>query len=149
MVIKMEILNRKARYDYEIFEKYIAGIVLTGTEIKSIREGKCNLKDSYIIINNNEAFVLNMHISNYEKGSFNNLDEKRTRKLLLNKKEILKINEKIKVKGYTVIPLKLFLQNSKAKLEIGICKGKHTYDKRETIKERDIKRDVNKQFKYL
>lgn len=145
----MEILNRKARYDYEIFEKYIAGIVLTGTEIKSIREGKCNLKDSYIIINNNEAFVLNMHISNYEKGSFNNLDEKRTRKLLLNKKEILKINEKIKVKGYTVIPLKLFLQNSKAKLEIGICKGKHTYDKRETIKERDIKRDVNKQFKYL
>ena len=145
----MEILNRKARYDYEIFEKYIAGIVLTGTEIKSIREGKCNLKDSYIIINNNEAFVLNMHISTYEKGSFNNLDEKRTRKLLLNKKEILKINEKIKVKGYTVIPLKLFLQNSKAKLEIGICKGKHTYDKRETIKERDIKRDVNKQFKYL
>ncbi len=145
----MEILNRKARYDYEIFEKYIAGIVLTGTEIKSIREGKCNLKDSYIIINNNEAFVLNMHISNYEKGSFNNLDEKRTRKLLLNKKEILKINEKIKVKGYTIIPLKLFLQNSKAKLEIGICKGKHTYDKRETIKERDIKRDVNKQFKYL
>jgi SsrA-binding protein len=145
----MEILNRKARYDYEIFEKYIAGIVLTGTEIKSIREGKCNLKDSYIIINNNEAFVLNMHISNYEKGSFNNLDEKRTRKLLLNKKEILKINEKIKVKGYTVIPLKLFLQNSKAKLEIGICKGKHNYDKRETIKERDIKRDVNKQFKYL
>lgn len=145
----MEILNRKARYDYEIFEKYIAGIVLTGTEIKSIREGKCNLKDSYIIINNNEAFVLNMHISNYEKGSFNNLDEKRTRKLLLNKKEILKINEKIKVKGYTVIPLKLFLQNTKAKLEIGICKGKHTYDKRETIKERDIKRDVNKQFKYL
>ncbi len=145
----MEILNRKARYDYEIFEKYIAGIVLTGTEIKSIREGKCNLKDSYIIINNNEAFVLNMHITNYEKGSFNNLDEKRTRKLLLNKKEILKINEKIKVKGYTVIPLKLFLQNSKAKLEIGICKGKHTYDKRETIKERDIKRDVNKQFKYL
>lgn len=145
----MEILNRKARYDYEIFEKYIAGIVLTGTEIKSIRAGKCNLKDSYIIINNNEAFVLNMHISNYEKGSFNNLDEKRTRKLLLNKKEILKINEKIKIKGYTVIPLKLFFQNSKAKLEIGICKGKHTYDKRESIKERDIKRDVNKQFKYL
>jgi SsrA-binding protein len=143
----MEILNRKARYDYEIFEKYIAGIVLTGTEIKSIREGKCNLKDSYIIINNNEAFVLNMHISNYEKGSFNNLDEKRTRKLLLNKKEILKINEKIKVKGYTVIPLKLFLQNSKAKLEIGICKGKHNYDKRETIKERDIKRKIEKDLK--
>ena len=145
----MEILNRKARYDYEISDTYEVGIVLTGNEIKSVRKGSVNLKDSYIIINNNEAFVLNMHISNYEKGSFNNLDEKRTRKLLLNKKEILKINEKIKVKGYTVIPLKLFLQNSKAKLEIGICKGKHTYDKRETIKERDIKRDVNKQFKYL
>ena len=118
----MEILNRKAKYDYQIFETYEAGIVLTGTEVKSIRNGKCNLKDSYVVINNNEVYVLNMHISNYEKGSFNNVDEKRTRKLLLNRKEINKINEKIKIKGFTIVPLKLYFIKGKAKLEIGVAK---------------------------
>lgn len=144
----MEILNRKAKYDYQIFETYEAGIVLTGTEVKSIRNGKCNLKDSYVVINNNEVYVLNMHISNYEKGSFNNVDEKRTRKLLLNRKEINKINEKIKIKGFTIVPLKLYFTKGKAKLEIGVAKGKHTYDKRETIKERDINKSIKKEIKY-
>ena len=144
----MEILNRKAKYDYQIFETYEAGIVLTGTEVKSIRNGKCNLKDSYVVINNNEVYVLNMHISNYEKGSFNNVDEKRTRKLLLNRKEINKINEKIKIKGFTIVPLKLYFIKGKAKLEIGVAKGKHTYDKRETIKERDINKSIKKEIKY-
>ena len=144
----MEILNRKAKYDYQIFETYEAGIVLTGTEVKSIRNGKCNLKDSYVVINNNEVYVLNMHISNYEKGSFNNVDEKRTRKLLLNRKEINKINEKIKIKGFTIVPLKLYFIKGKAKLEIGVAKGKHTYDKRETINERDINKSIKKEIKY-
>lgn len=144
----MEILNRKAKYDYQIFETYEAGIVLTGTEVKSIRNGKCNLKDSYVVINNNEVYVLNMHISNYEKGSFNNVDEKRTRKLLLNRKEINKINEKIKIKGFTIVPLKLYFIKGKAKLEIGVAKGKHIYDKRETIKERDINKSIKKEIKY-
>ena len=144
----MEILNRKAKYDYQIFETYEAGIVLTGTEVKSIRNGKCNLKDSYVVINNNEVYVLNMHISNYEKGSFNNVDEKRTRKLLLNRKEIKKKKKKIKIKGFTIVPLKLYFIKGKAKLEIGVAKGKHTYDKRETIKERDINKSIKKEIKY-
>ena len=143
----MEINNRKANYDYEIIETIEAGISLMGTEIKSIRNGKANLKDSYAIIKNGECFLLNMHISHYKEGNIFNHDETRTRKLLLHKKEILKLQSKIELDGYTLIPLKLYFKGNKAKLLIGVAKGKKTYDKRETIKKRDIERDIRKQFK--
>ena len=142
----MEIINRKAKYDYEIHDTYEVGIVLTGNEIKSVRKGSVNLKDSYVIIKNSEAYILNMHITNYDK-SYMNEDETRTRKLLLHKDEIIKINDKISIKGFTLVPLKLYFKNGKAKLEIGVAKGKHTYDKKESIKERDIKRDTDKALK--
>ena len=129
----MEILNRKARYDYEISDTYEAGIELTGNEIKSVRKGSVNLKDSYIIIKNSEAYILNMHITNYDKAVFKE-EETRTRKLLLHKEEILKLNDKISIKGFTIVPLRLYFKNGKAKLEIGVAKGKHTYDKKESIK---------------
>ena len=142
-----EINNRKARFDYQIYDKYEAGIVLTGTEIKSIRQGNCNLNDSYVVIKKNEAYIINMHISQYEEGNIFNHEETRTRKLLLHKKEILKINDKIRIEGFTIIPLKLYFIKNKAKIEIGIAKGKKNYDKRQTIKERDIQKDINKQLK--
>ena len=144
----MEILNRKARYDYELLDKFEAGIVLTGTEIKSIKNGSANLKDSYAIIKNDEAYLLNMHISEYKQGNQFNHDETRTRKLLLHKKEIKKINDKISIKGLTLIPVRLYLKNGKAKIELAIARGKHTYDKKETIKQRDIEREVKKSLKY-
>ena len=143
----MEILNKKAKFDYLIYDTLEAGIVLTGTEIKSIRNGSWNLKDSYILIKNNEAFILNMHISNYDKGSIFNTEETRTRKLLLHKNEILKLKDKISIKGYTIVPLKLYFKDGLAKIEIGVAKGKHTYDKKESIKERDIKRETDKMLK--
>ena len=142
-----EINTRKARFDYQIYDKYEAGIVLTGTEIKSIRQGNCNLNDSYVVIKKNEAYIINMHISQYEEGNIFNHEETRTRKLLLHKKEILKINDKIRIEGFTIIPLKLYFIKNKAKIEIGIAKGKKNYDKRQTIKERDIQKDINKQLK--
>lgn len=142
----MEIVNRKAKYDYEIFDTYEVGIVLTGNEIKSIRKGSVNLKDSYIIIRDSEAFILNMHITNYDKAVFKE-EETRTRKLLLHKDEIIKINDKVSIKGFTIVPLKIYFKNGKAKLEIGVAKGKHTYDKKESIKERDIKRETDKALK--
>ncbi|MBR4830945.1 MAG: SsrA-binding protein SmpB [Bacilli bacterium] len=142
----MEILNRKARYDYEILEKYEAGIVLTGNEIKSIRKGSCNLKDSYVLVKNNEVFVLNMHISNYDKGT-SNLEETRTRKLLLNRKEINKLQGIVEIKGYTIIPARLYLKGNIAKLEIAVAKGKHTYDKKEAIKRRDTDRETARALK--
>lgn len=144
----MEILNRKARYDYELLEKFEAGIVLTGTEIKSIRKGSANLKDSYAIIKNGEAYLLNMFISEYKEGNIFNHDETRTRKLLLHKNEIKKINDKISTKGLTLVPVKLYFKNGIAKIELAIARGKHTYDKKETIKQRDIEREVKKSLKY-
>lgn len=143
----MEILNRKANFDYEILDTYESGIVLTGTEIKSIRLGKANLKDSYAIIKNNEIFLLNMHISSYEQGNRFNHEETRTRKLLLHKNEIRKINDKIKIKGLTIVPLKVYFVRGKAKVEIAIARGKHTYDKKESIKQRDIDREMKKSLK--
>lgn len=143
----MEILNRKARYDYEIEDTYEAGIVLTGTEIKSIREGKVNIKDSYAIIRNNEIYLLNTHISTYKEGNIFNHEETRTRKLLLHKNEIRKINDRIKIKGLTIVPLKVYFVRGKAKVEIGIARGKHTYDKKETMKQRDIDREMKKSLK--
>ena len=144
----MEILNRKARYDYEIEQVYEAGIVLTGTEIKSIRLGKVNLKDSYVIVRNGELFLLNTHISSYEKGNIFNHDEDRTRKLLMHKKEILRLGSKVELLGYTLIPLKLYFKNGKVKVEIGLAKGKRNYDKRETIKKRDLEREVSREYKF-
>ena len=143
----MEIVNRKASYNYFIEDTYEAGIVLKGTEIKSIRAGKCNIKDSYIIIKNNEAYLLNTHISHYEQGNIFNHEETRTRKLLLHKKEILKLNNKITLDGFTLIPLKLYFKGNKAKILLGIAKGKKNYDKREAIKKRDIERDLRARMK--
>ena len=136
----MEILNRKARYDYFVEEEIEAGIVLTGTEIKSIRMGKVNLKDSYAIIRNEEIFLLNTHISSYEKGNIFNHEEDRTRKLLLHKSQIKKLQNKITLEGYTLIPLKIYFVNGKAKVLVGLYK-------RQTIKERDIKREIAKGYK--
>lgn len=144
----MEILNRKARYDYEIEETYEAGIVLTGTEIKSIREGKVNIKDSYAMIRNNEIYLLNTHISQYKEGNIFNHEEDRTRKLLLHKREILKLRDKLEKDGYTIIPLKIYFVKNKAKVQLGLAKGKKNYNKKEAIKERDIKREMEKSLKY-
>lgn len=143
----IEIKNKKALFDYTIEDTYEVGIVLTGTEIKSIRDGKANLKDSYAIIKNNEVYLLNMHISHYDKGNIFNHDETRTRKLLLHKKEILKIKNKLEIQGYTLVPIKLYFSKNRAKILLGIGKGKKVYDKRESIKERDIKRELEKNFK--
>jgi len=144
----MEINNRKAKYDYEILETIEAGIVLKGTEIKSIRNGKANLKDSYATIKKGEALLLNMHISPYEKGNIFNHEEIRTRKLLLHKKEILKLNDKIHMEGFTLVPIKLYFKGSKAKILLGLAKGKKSYDKREVIKKRDIERDIKSRMKF-
>ena len=143
----MEILNRKAKYNYQIFETVEAGIVLTGTEIKSLRVGKANIKDSYARIKNNEVFLINMYISSYENGNIFNHDETRERKLLLHKKEILKFRDKIKLEGYTLVPLKVYLKNGRAKVLIGLAKGKKNYDKREDIKKRDIERSIRARLK--
>ncbi len=142
----IEIKNRKALYDYLISDTYEAGIVLTGTEIKSIRDGKANLKDSYAIVRNGEVFILNMHISHYENGNIFNHNETRTRKLLLHKNEILKIKDKISIKGYTLVPIKLYFSKNKAKILLGIGKGKKIYDKREALKEKDINRQIRKEY---
>ena len=143
----MEINNRKAYHDYFISDTYEAGIVLQGTEIKSLRVNGANLKDSYVVIKNGEAFILNMHISHYEQGNIFNHEETRTRKLLLNKKEIFKLRDAISLQGNTIIPLKLYFKDGKAKLLIGVAKGKKNYDKREAIKERDIKREMEKSIR--
>ena len=143
----IEIKNRKALYDYTITDTYEAGIALTGTEIKSIREGKVNLKDSYAIIKNGECFILGMHISPYEAGNRFNHDETRTRKLLLHKKEILKIRDKIDMEGFTLVPIKLYFSKNKAKLLIGVGKGKKSYDKREALKKKDMNREIKKELR--
>ena len=143
----MEILNRKANYDYLITDTFEAGLVLTGTEIKSVRNGKVNIKDSYAIIKNDEIYLLNAHISIYEEGNIFNHNETRTRKLLMHKKEILKLRDKVNMEGYTLIPLKIYFVKSKAKVLIGLAKGKKSYDKRETIKERDTLREMQRNYK--
>lgn len=143
----MEILNRKAHHDYFIYDTYEAGIVLTGTEIKSIRNGNCNIKDCYAIIKNGEVFLLNMYVGQYKEGNIFNHSETRSRKLLLHKKEIKKLDEGIKLKGITLVPIKLYFKNNKLKVSLGVCRGKKDYDKRESIKQRDIKREVAKSLK--
>ncbi len=143
----MEIQNKKANFDYEIVETFESGIVLTGTEIKSIRLGKANLKDSYAIIKNNEVYLLNMHISHYEQGNRFNHEETRTRKLLMHKKEILKLKDKLEIEGFTLVPIKLYFKDNRAKILIGLAKGKKVFDKRESIKKKDIERQMAKDLK--
>jgi len=142
----MNILNRKARFNYEITDTIEAGIVLVGSEVKSIREGKANIKDSYAIIKNNECWLLNMHIATYQNSQFKP-DENRSRKLLLKKNQISKLDHLINAEGFTLVPLKLYFKNNKVKIELGIAKGKKLYDKRETIKQRDIDRNIQADLK--
>ena len=127
----MEILNRKARFNYFIIEEMECGIELFGSEVKSIRNGNCNIKDSYGVIRNNEVYLINMFIKNYKEASIFNKEETRKRKLLLHKKEIIKLKEKIEKEGYTLVPLKVYFNKNKVKVLLGLCKGKKTYDKRE------------------
>ena len=137
----MEIKNRKAYFDYFIEREIECGIVLSGTEIKSIRKGSANLKDTYARIKNGEVFVINMYIAPYEEGNRYNVPERRERKLLLKKNEIVKLKSEVMKDGYSLIPLKLYFKGNYAKILLGLCKGKKLYDKRESIKERDLKRE--------
>lgn len=139
--------NKKAYHDYTIFDKFIAGMVLFGTEIKSIRKGAVNLKDSFAKIEDGEIFLYKCHISPYEQGNRYNREPERVRKLLLNKKEIFKMFGKIKKEGYTIVPLELFLSNGFAKLEIGLAKGKKLHDKREDIAKKSQNRDIQRAMK--
>lgn len=139
--------NKKARHDYFIEETYEAGMALHGTEVKSLRLGKCSIKESFIRIENGEVFIYNMHISPYEKGNIFNKDPLRVRKLLLHKYEIHKIAGKIQQQGYTLVPLNVYLSGSLVKIDVGLCRGKKLYDKRQDIAKRDQRRDAEKNFK--
>lgn len=145
--IKIVSENRKARHDYHIHESFEAGIVLTGTEVKSLRAGKANLKDSYARIENGEIMLHNLHISPYEQGNRFNHEPLRTRKLLMHRYEINKLVGKTQEKGYTLIPLKLYFTRGKAKVQLGLATGKKTYDKRQDIAERDAKREMDRAFR--
>jgi len=146
-VFIMDISNKKAYYEYYIETKYVAGLVLTGTEIKSLRAGKASFNDSYCIFNNVELFVKSLHISEYNFGTHYNHEPMQERKLLLHKKELRKLENKIKEKGYTIVPLKIFFSASGfAKMEIGLGKGKKIFDKRETIKARESDREVKRKY---
>jgi SsrA-binding protein len=145
--MKVIVRNRKAFHDYNIEETYEAGLVLTGTEVKSIREGRVNLKDSYVVIKDGEAFLLNCHISLYSHGNIMNHDPVRTRKLLLHRKEIERLAGKSAEKGYTLIPLKIYFKGPYAKVEVGVGRGKRLYEKRDRIKEREAKREIERAVK--
>ncbi len=147
MNTKLIAKNPTAYHNYNIEDKMETGIVLSGTEIKSIRSGKVNLKDCYAYIKNGEVFICGMHISPYEHGNIFNKDPLRDRKLLLHKKEIKKISEKINLQGLTLIPLKLYFKDNKLKVLLGVCRGKKTFDKRETIKTRDLNKEIAKNLK--
>ncbi len=143
----MEVLNRKAKFDYFVEEEFEAGIVLSGTEIKAIRNGSCNIRDCYGIVKNGEIFLLNMYIGEYKEGNIFNHNTTRSRKLLLHKKEIQKISKLVELNGLTLIPLKGYFKENKFKILLGVCRGKKNVDKRETIKERDIRRETLKKMK--
>ena len=145
--IKIVAKNSKAFHDYFIEDKYEAGIELAGTEVKSIRQGNVNLKDSFCIIKDGQLSVLGMHISPYEKGNIFNKDPVRTRKLLMHKREIRKLHALIKQDGYTLVPLSVYFKDSRVKVEIGLCKGKKNYDKRESTAKRDAKREIDRTMK--
>lgn len=138
--------NKKAYYDYFIEDKIEAGICLQGTEVKSLRLGKCSVKESYIKITNGEVFIIGMHIATYENGNIYNHEETRTRKLLLKKSEILKLQQQVDKNGYTLVPLRVYFSNQYAKVEIGLAKGKKKYDKRQSLKEKDMKRQIERRI---
>ena len=146
-IMKLVANNKKAYHDYFVDEKIEAGLVLHGTEVKSLRMGKCSIKESFIRIENGEMFVYGMHISPYEKGNIFNKDPLRVKKLLLHKSEINKLTGKIKEKGFTIVPLQVYFKDGKAKMEIGLCRGKKLYDKRQDIAKKDMKREAEKEFK--
>lgn len=145
--VKLIAQNKKAYHDFFIEEVFEAGIVLVGTEVKSMRAGKCSLKESFIRIEHNEAFIYNMHISPYEQGNIFNKDPLRTKKLLLHKKEINKLFGAVTKEGYTIVPLRVYLKNSLVKVDIGLAKGKKIYDKRQDIAKKDQCREAEKEFK--
>ncbi len=145
---EVNIKNRKASFEYTFIDKYEAGIQLSGTEIKSVREGEANIADAFCTFFNDELFVRNMHISAYKEGTYNNHEAKRDRKLLLNKKELKKLSGKLKDKGLTIVPLRLFIADSGyAKLDIALSKGKKSYDKREDLKTKDARREMDRRLK--
>ena len=140
--------NKKSYFDYYIEDKFSAGIVLEGNEVKSVRAGRVNLRDSYVTIKNGEVWLLGAHISRYEKAdTLNKIDERRTRKLLLNKTEIKKLEKAVKIKGYTIVPTKMMLVDNFAKLEIAIAKGKELHNKKDAIKEKDLRREADRELK--
>lgn len=142
--MKIVCQNRKAYHDYDIQETYEAGIALLGTEVKSLREGKVNLRDSYVIIKNNEVFLINCHIGHYSHANIMNHEPLRTRKLLLHRKEIERLRGKTAVRGFTLIPLKIYFKGSFAKIEVGLAKGKRLFEKRESIKEKEARREIER-----
>ncbi len=144
---KLVAANKKAYHDYFVEEKYEAGLALHGTEVKSLRLGKCSVKEAFIRIENGEVFAYGMHISPYEMGNIFNKDPMRPKKLLLHKSEILKLNTKVKEKGYTLVPLEVYFKEGKAKLRFGLCKGKKLYDKREDMAKKDLRRETEREFK--
>jgi len=142
--VKIIATNRKARHDYHIDDTIEAGLVLTGTEIKSIRAGQVNLRDSYAVVRGNELWLLSMHIAPYKQASYANHEPRRDRKLLLHRREINRLIGKLQEKGLTLVPLKLYLRNSRAKVELGLARGKKTYDKRQAMRERDDRRQIDR-----
>ena len=145
--IKLIANNKKAYFDYFIDDKFECGISLAGTEVKSLRMGKCSIKESFVRIINDEVMILGMHISPYEKGNIFNKDPLRTRKLLMHKAEITKLAGKVAERGYTLMPLQVYFKNGRAKMEIGLCRGKKLYDKRQDIAKKDMRREVERDFK--
>lgn len=142
-------VNKKALHEYEIIEKFEAGMVLRGSEVKSIREGKVNLKDAYVLIREREAFLINSHISAYSNASYNNHEPERERKLLMNRKEIKKVHKKVKERGFSLVALRMYFNNKGfVKVEIALAKGKRLWEKKQKIKERDIKKDVDRELKH-
>lgn len=145
---KIICLNRAASHEYLILERIECGIVLDGGEVKSLRMGNCNLKDSFCTVYNGELFIKNMHVSVYDKATaFNEKNARRDRKLLLHKQEIIKLKEKAEQKGLTIVPLKLYFKGALIKIELGVCRGKHTYDKKQTLKEKDLNREKERMLK--
>ena len=145
--IKLVANNKKAYHDYFIEEKYEAGIELFGTEVKSIRQGKCSIKEAYVTIDHGEAFVEGMNISPYEKGNIFNREPLRKRRLLLHKREIMKLAGQVQAKGYTLMPLQVYFKNGRVKIEIGLARGKKLYDKRQDIRKKDMKREMERDYK--
>lgn len=146
--MKIVAVNKSASFEYFVEEKFEAGIVLEGSEVKSIRKSNCNLSDSFCFVRKGEAVLKNMHIAVYDKsGAFNTRDSRRDRKLLLHKSEITKIVGKVNEKGYTLVPLKVYFKDSLVKVEVALCRGKHTYDKKQSLKEKDLKRDAERRIR--